>query len=844
MKKHFFILFSLLLSCQNIPSNNKIGNEKQEKVRLSFLSKQKFEKMLTEKKGYEKLSKSKSLEIMNKYKNRGSKDIIINENIKPFLEKNVLNIKGDFPTGPPDENGCIYYSYCYYVCDETTNPDGTGYCIRGHGEGCLECTTNGDNGNGDEGNGNNEDPNKELELAVSKTVFSTVIPDQPINFDVKAKSNETWNVGLKITGSSWLGEGKGDKNFSGNTTDFGSAISDGNYYFELSSLLRSNTIKKDVIVDNTKPVFSEPIITEDGNGVKFKINVKDILKNNVRAGIDENLITIDLIVPNKIVSNIKKTKLADESYDITADISNVKNKTNLTDILGQNGSIILTATDKAGNKAEFSDGKSCPDIKLDVRVPNNPNNIFSALEGGNAIFNVKTASSKCDWKISVKGKTENENDCTWSSSGIGSSSINWSGKCNNDKIMDDGTYEVSLKTKNGGSEGIIKIDNTAPEVEVTSENISNGKLNLSLNIYDPIVNGVSSGVDYETVIRNIQDVNGNNIELNFNPNNSGESGTSNKGYLEASVPRGFNIASDNDYLSSFLINDVVSKIKKTVKDKSKNNKSYDAVDVIYNQQCSNSYYKLLGVFDFHNSNSIPKGGPALTFIIAPNSKEIPPSFESGSELTFPLQPLYTQYEKNVDRVKKTSYFNSQKGNKFYIVKKECPTFSESRYGFTMNLCHNLVSKDDGTFYSPIWEFEGLLGYINYKNSGITYPKVSLTETNLQQLKNTEYFQKVTPLIKKHFGYNFIDDGEYFQKFENTYKFNNKKIFSNNMGVLIVSLELGNIYKYLSKDSKNNKDTISLELGENINEKIKLGLTLNEYKEGNKTKYDWNIKCGG
>ena len=350
MKKYFFILFSLLLSCQNIPSNNKIVNEKQEKVRLSFLNKQDFSKKLTEK-GYEKLNKSKSLEIMNKYKNRGSKDIIINENIKPFLEKNVLSVKGDFPTGPPDENGCIYYSYCYYVCDEISN----GYCIRDHAEGCLEC----DNGSGDGGNdgGGNSDENKELELSVSPIIFSTVVEGKSIALGVSAKTDENWEIKLRYSQSGWIGTGKGDKSLSELSTIIGKDTIDGDYHFELSSSLRPNLINKDVQIDNTKPIFSEPIITESGNGVKFKLNVKDVEKNKVKSNINITNIETEMIIPNMTVSNIKFTELSDKSVDITADINKNNNKKTEIDDL-KKGLIRIKFYDKAGNSTEYRNKKA------------------------------------------------------------------------------------------------------------------------------------------------------------------------------------------------------------------------------------------------------------------------------------------------------------------------------------------------------------------------------------------------------------------------------------------------------------------------------------------------------
>ena len=193
MKKYFLIVLSLLLSCQNIPSNNKIENEKQEKVRLNFLNKQDFSKMLIETKGLEKINKSKSLEIMNKYKNIGSNKIIINENVKPFLDKNVFNIKDE------DSGECFYNSYCYDECLQI-EPDyggaGSG-CLISIGHGCLVCPepSGGSGGNGGDNNNNTKDCSKVITPEELNNLIS--ILGNSIGFNIKADMESSLISDLK-----------------------------------------------------------------------------------------------------------------------------------------------------------------------------------------------------------------------------------------------------------------------------------------------------------------------------------------------------------------------------------------------------------------------------------------------------------------------------------------------------------------------------------------------------------------------------------------------------------------------------------------------------------------------
>jgi hypothetical protein len=196
MKKYFLIVFSLLLSCQNIPSNNKIENEKQEKVRLSFLNKQDFSKMLTETKGLEKINKSKSLEIMNKYKNIGSNKIIINENVKPFLDKNVFNIKEE------DSGECVYNSYCYDECiqhdDAYGGAVGSG-CLIAIGHGCLICPEPPSGGSGGSGGDDNNNNTKDCSKVITPEELNNLISllGNPLGFNIKADTQSSLISDLK-----------------------------------------------------------------------------------------------------------------------------------------------------------------------------------------------------------------------------------------------------------------------------------------------------------------------------------------------------------------------------------------------------------------------------------------------------------------------------------------------------------------------------------------------------------------------------------------------------------------------------------------------------------------------
>ena len=407
IKNGTLAILVILFSCTQITNND--PNEK--KIKVNYLAQKEFDKVIKDRNRV-RLSRKDSDFLIAKYK--GNKEIEI-----PDFKLSEKTIRNDFDTkGSWVSTSNGYRCYCYHNWE--TGKD-VFDCPESPCEPRDDGTGNGDNGNGDGGNGNNEDPNKELELAVSKTVFSTVIPDQSINLDVKAKSNETWNVGLKITGSSWLGEGKGDKSFSANTIDFGSPISDGNYYFELSSLLRSNTIKKDVIVDNTKPIFSEPIIDKNLKSIKFKINAKDIEKNRVMSGLDITKTETNMIIPDMTVSNIKVTELSDKSIDITADIINTDNTNttihNFKDKL-DGGSYKIKVYDKAGNFTEYTNNskkctkdsnkaeKELSDIKYSI---NKLSDEITSLESSISVFsNEHEISSTYNKVENIKARIENK----------------------------------------------------------------------------------------------------------------------------------------------------------------------------------------------------------------------------------------------------------------------------------------------------------------------------------------------------------------------------------------------------------------------------------------------------
>lgn len=177
------------------------------------------------------------------------------------------------------------------------------------------------------------------------------------------------------------------------------------------------------------------------------------------------------------------------------------------------------------------------DSGIEFLSPKNQDGIFDSLK-----FNISTSQCSKEWELSINGKTSTEESnepsgaCIYSVTGSGSSNIDWNGKCNDGSFMADGEYTATLKVGSTVKTTNISIDNTEPilEIDFDKSTVSaDGTVNLVGKIFDPIVNGVHSDIDFNTLPDSLTSADGTKITLNLNSN----------GGAIASIPSGFNVAS-------------------------------------------------------------------------------------------------------------------------------------------------------------------------------------------------------------------------------------------------------------------------------------------------------------
>lgn len=117
-----------------------------------------------------------------------------------------------------------------------------------------------------------------------------------------------------------------------------------------------------------------------------------------------------------------------------------------------------------------------------------------------------------EWELKVNGKkpdiinadgtTTQGEPCTWTKSGNGNQNgVSWNGTCSDGSFMADGDYTVNLTSTSGSSSKSksIKIDNTSPEIENLDIQETDTNITLEATLKDPQVNGVSSGLDNESI---------------------------------------------------------------------------------------------------------------------------------------------------------------------------------------------------------------------------------------------------------------------------------------------------------------------------------------------------------
>jgi hypothetical protein len=203
----------------------------------------------------------------------------------------------------------------------------------------------------------------------------------------------------------------------------------------------------------------------------------------------------------------------------------------------------------------------CPPPKpnnIDVNIPlstNNCNsdsleisdNIFSTNENTNLIISIKSNS---DWKLSLSGTT-------WSTNGSRNTELNIN-STDLGQNLSDNTYKFILESCNSSKELPVSIDNTPPVVEIKNAYFSSGEVKITAEIYDPIVNGISSGLDNSSIPPSINGEKG-SVLLSYTSNGNDQPFTQNKGTMTADIPRKFSVADErldriiDDAKNTFLI---------------------------------------------------------------------------------------------------------------------------------------------------------------------------------------------------------------------------------------------------------------------------------------------------
>ncbi|MFN8577530.1 MAG: hypothetical protein U0354_11790 [Candidatus Sericytochromatia bacterium] len=117
-----------------------------------------------------------------------------------------------------------------------------------------------------------------------------------------------------------------------------------------------------------------------------------------------------------------------------------------------------------------------------------------------------------EWELKVNGKkpdiinadgtTTQGEPCTWTKLGNGNQNgVSWNGTCSDGSFMVDGNYTVELSSPSGSSSKSksIKIDNTSPEIENLDIQETDTNITLEAILKEPQVNGVSSGLDNDSI---------------------------------------------------------------------------------------------------------------------------------------------------------------------------------------------------------------------------------------------------------------------------------------------------------------------------------------------------------
>lgn len=187
-------------------------------------------------------------------------------------------------------------------------------------------------------------------------------------------------------------------------------------------------------------------------------------------------------------------------------------------------------------------------VDLDVSIPEgkglDSQKIFSAVSGGQADFKV-TAPNCPNWQLKIAGKkpdifnpdgsTTAGPSCNWTSNGSGNQDVvTWKGTCDDGSVMADGSYTATLSVADQIKSKTIKLDNTSPRVENMEFKNTDSSVSVEVTINDPNINGVSSGLDEDSINAIISNTNlpfnilklGNKLKIIINSN-----GDNNKGKL-------------------------------------------------------------------------------------------------------------------------------------------------------------------------------------------------------------------------------------------------------------------------------------------------------------------------
>lgn len=211
--------------------------------------------------------------------------------------------------------------------------------------------------------------------------------------------------------------------------------------------------------------------------------------------------------------------------------------------------------------------KVCPDpvlnekkvyVSTTVSIDDNQKSIYSPANQDGVFDNIEIGIMNNDSSVATLSiENEQGNEIVGGIVINGNRTLYWNGRFgienfnldspleNANEQMDfvpEGKYIVKLdgKTLDDGNGRLpeILIDNTGPEILVNynSSVVNNLGVSLNVKIDDPIVNGVNSKINEETLPDMITSIDGTQITLNLNQENTSTE-------LQANLPNGFQIAS-------------------------------------------------------------------------------------------------------------------------------------------------------------------------------------------------------------------------------------------------------------------------------------------------------------